>query len=191
MVDEGLVSEIKGMMDAGADSAGPEAVLKVMEFFKQISKENEDLVKSTAKFLGLEPYSAVMKRLKWIGLLGDEKLPENSNTPLDYLNVLTLNKMSLDKSERDMIVMHHEFIAEYSSKKEYITSTLVDYGTPYGDSAISRTVALPAAIAVKMIIMEQIDLSGVHIPVIQDFYNPILNELREMDIKFVEKSEIL
>jgi putative sterol carrier protein len=43
MVDEGLISEIKGLMDAGADSAGPEAILKVMEFFKQVSKENEDL----------------------------------------------------------------------------------------------------------------------------------------------------
>ena len=87
--------------------------------------------------------------------------------------------------------MHHEFIAEYPSKKEYITSTLVNYGTPYGDSAIAKTVALPAAIAVKMILHEQIDLTGVHIPVIPDIYNPLLDELRENGIKFSEKSEIL
>ena len=43
MVDEGLVKEIKAMMDGGADSAGPESVMKVFEFFKAISKENEDL----------------------------------------------------------------------------------------------------------------------------------------------------
>ncbi|MBD3254512.1 MAG: hypothetical protein GF383_05435, partial [Candidatus Lokiarchaeota archaeon] len=43
MVDEGLVKEIQSMMDAGADAAGPEAVLKVFDFFKQVSKENEDL----------------------------------------------------------------------------------------------------------------------------------------------------
>lgn len=155
------------------------------------AKENEDLVKATSNFLGLETYSTVIKRLEWLGLLGDEKLPEDRDSPLDYLNVLTLSKMSLDKSERDMIIMHHEFIAEHPSKKEYITSTLVDYGVPNGDSAIARTVGFPAAIAVKMILHEQIDLTGVHIPVIPDIYNPILDELKENGIKFVEKSEIL
>ena len=87
--------------------------------------------------------------------------------------------------------MHHEFIAEYQSNKEYITSTLVGNGIPYGDTAVSRTVALPAAIAIKMILRKQIELSGVHIPIIPDIYNPILNELREMGIKFDEKSVIL
>lgn len=155
------------------------------------SKENIDLKKATAKFLGTDVYSAVLKRLEWLGLFRDLKLPENKDNPLDYLNVLTLNKMTLEKNERDMIVMHHEFIAKYPSNKEYITSTLVGYGIPYGDSIISRTVALPAAIAVKMIVQMQIDLTGVHIPILPDIYNPILNELREMGIKFVEKSEII
>ena len=155
------------------------------------AKENDDLIQATAKFLDLETYSTVVKRLGWLGLLGDEKLPEDKDNPLDYLNILTLNKMTLSKKERDMIVMHHEFIAEYPSKKEYITSTLVNYGTPYGDSAIAKTVALPAAIAVKMILHEQIDLTGVHIPVIPDIYNPLLDELRENGIKFSEESKIL
>ena len=99
--------------------------------------------------------------------------------------------MSLNNGERDMIVMHHEFIAEYPSKKEYITSTLLDYGIPNGDSAIARTVTLPAAIAVKMILHGEIYITGVHIPVISEIYNPILNELEEMEIKFEEKTEIL
>lgn len=155
------------------------------------AKENEDLVKTTSKFFGLETYSTVIKRLEWLGLFSDKKLPEDRDNPLDYLNILTLSKMSLDKSERDMVIMHHEFVAELPSKKEYITSTLVNYGVPNGDSAIARTVGFPAAIAVKMILHEQINLTGVHIPVIPDIYNPILDELKENGIKFVEKSEIL
>jgi len=43
MVDDALIKEIKGLMDAGADAADPDAILKVMEFFKQISKDSEDL----------------------------------------------------------------------------------------------------------------------------------------------------
>ena len=93
--------------------------------------------------------------------------------------------------ERDMVVMHHEFIAEYPSKKEYITSTLVDYGIPDGDTSVARTVALPAAIAVKMVLNKQITLTGVHIPVIPEIYNPILDELEEIGIKFTEKTKRL
>ena len=154
-------------------------------------KEKDDLIKETAKYLDLEPYSTVIKRLEWLGIFSDEILPKDKDNPLDYLNVLTLKNMYLDKKERDMVIMHHEFIAEYPSKKEYITSTLVNYGIPYGDSAVSRTVALPAAIAVKMILHKQIELSGVHIPIIPDIYNPLLDDLREMGIKFKEKKETL
>ena len=99
--------------------------------------------------------------------------------------------MELGKSERDMVVMHHEFVAEYPNKKEYITSTLVDFGIPNGDSAIAKTVALPAAIAVKMILEDKIKMTGVHVPVSPEIYNPILDELEEIGIKFSEKSRIL
>lgn len=152
---------------------------------------DENLLKATAIYLGLEPYSAVIKRLEWLGLFGDELLPEDNDNPLDYLNIITLKKMLLGEGERDMIVMYHEIIAEYPSKKEYVTSTLVDYGIPNGDSSIARTVALPAAISVKMILEGKIDIAGVHIPVIPEIYNPILDELEEMGIKFNEKIQIL
>lgn len=152
---------------------------------------SEDLIKATANFLELKPYSAVIKRLIWLGLFSEEKLPDDKNTPLDYLNVLTLRKMSLGENDRDMIVMHHEFIAEYPKKKEYITSTLVNYGVPHGDSAVARTVALPAAIAVKMILHGKMNMSGVHVPVVPEIYEPILNELATMDIVFKEHVEPL
>ena len=107
---------------------------------------------------------------------------------MDYLNVLTLQKMSMGEHERDMVVMHHEFIAEYPSKKEYVTSTLVDYGVPDGDTSVARTVALPAAIAVKMILKKQITMTGVHIPDVSEIYNPILDELETLGITFDEKT---
>jgi saccharopine dehydrogenase-like NADP-dependent oxidoreductase len=155
------------------------------------AKLKDALPVTTAFYLGLKPYAAVIKRLEWLGLFGDEPLPKDKNNPLDYLNVLTLQKMSMGEHERDMVVMHHEFIAEYPSKKEYVTSTLVDYGIPDGDTSVARTVALPAAIAVKMILNKQITLTGVHIPVIPEIYNPILDELEEIGITFKEKTERL
>ena len=156
------------------------------------AKPNVDLIKVTAEKLDLKLYSTVIKRMQWLGLFDEHvKLPEDKDNPLDYLNMLTLEKMLLKKDERDMIVMHHEFIAEYPDKKVYITSTLVDYGIPNGDSAISRTVSIPAAIAVKMIIDGKIKQTGVHIPVKPEIYNPILDELETMNIKFIEKTKEL
>lgn len=155
------------------------------------AEDTDDLVTATAKHLGLENYSAVIKRLEWLGLFSNEPLPENVDNPLDYLTALMLKKMSLDEKDRDMIVMYHEFIADYGSKKEYITSTLVDYGIPGGDTAVARTVALPAAIAVKMILQRKIELKGVHIPVTPEIYNPILDELEKMNIRFIEKTEAI
>jgi saccharopine dehydrogenase-like NADP-dependent oxidoreductase len=156
-----------------------------------LSTKKDSLYEDTADTLHLPSYAAVLKRLEWLGLFSDISLPEDKDNPLDYLNVLTLEKMSLPDDEKDMIVMHHEFTAVYDDKKEYLTSTLVNYGEPHGDSAVARTVALPAAIAVKMIINNTIQLTGVHIPIIPEIYNPILNELETMDISFTETKKQL
>ncbi len=52
-----------------------------------------NLSKDTAKYLGLKPYSAVIKRFEWLNLFSDELLPEDRDNPLDYLNVMSLKKM--------------------------------------------------------------------------------------------------
>lgn len=150
-------------------------------------KSNKNLIKATAAFLDLEIYSCVIKRIEWLGLFSNESLPDNIDNPLDFLNVIAMKKMPLELGERDMVVMYHEFIAKYSSKKELINSVLINYGTPHGDSSISRTVALPAAIAVKMILKRKIRITGVHLPVISEIYNPILDELEKIGIKFKEE----
>jgi hypothetical protein len=51
-----------------------------------------------------------------------------------------------------MIVLQHEFIAEYPGRREYMRSALVDFGMPNGETAMSRTVGLPAAIGVLRIL---------------------------------------
>jgi saccharopine dehydrogenase-like NADP-dependent oxidoreductase len=150
------------------------------------SQSTDNLEEKVAAYLGLKSYSAIIKRLKWLGLLGSESLPEDKDNPLDYLNVLSLKKMSLDKDDTDMVVMLHEFVAEYPDRKEYITSTLVDYGIQNGDTSIARTVGIPCAIAVKLVLQGSIQLKGVHIPTKPQIYNPILDELEEHNIKFTE-----
>jgi len=43
MVDESLLKELKAAQDAGASSASVDDMMKVFDFIKQVSTENEDL----------------------------------------------------------------------------------------------------------------------------------------------------
>ncbi|RLC49761.1 MAG: saccharopine dehydrogenase, partial [Candidatus Cloacimonadota bacterium] len=98
-----------------------------------------------------------------------------------------LEKMSYEEGERDLLVLHHQFVAEYPNKTQKITSTMIDFGIPNGDSSMARTVSLPAAIGVRMILEGKINLTGVHMPILPEIYNPVLEELENLNIKVVEK----
>ena len=66
---------------------------------------------------------------------------------------------------------------------------MVDYGEPGGDTSMARTVGLPAAIAVKMVLNGEFASPGLHIPVTPDLYDPILDELSALGIEFDERSD--
>jgi len=99
-------------------------------------------------------------------------------------------KLAFRPGERDMIVLFHDFRAEYpGGRRERITSQLIDYGIPKSDSSMSRTVSLPAAIGVDMILNGGIRQRGVLRPVTSDIYNPVLDELAALQISCREKTE--
>ena len=150
------------------------------------SAGDSDLKEAIAAFCKIQPDSEIISRFEWLGLLDEKEIDSKVNTRLDALCALFEEKMQYAPGERDMIVMHHEFIAEYPDKKQKITSTMIDYGIPHGDSSMSRTVALPVAIAARMILEDKINLIGVHRPIIPEIYEPILKELAALDISLEE-----
>ena len=187
IVDLGLLEETPVTYPAGTTYAQFTA-----RFLK--SPPTGDLRKDLAGQLGLETASPILDRLEWLGLFSDEQIAitEKETTPLDVLAALMLLKMPYKPGERDMIVLCHYFIAKFpSGEGERITSTMIDYGRPDGDSSMARTVSLPAAIGAKLILTGKITKPGVHIPVTKDIYNPVLDELAAMDIRCVEKTEPL
>lgn len=151
----------------------------------------EGLEKRTAARWGLPRDAKPIADLEWLGLFSDDPLPPGQHTPIDALTARMLKKMSYAPGQRDLLVMQHEFVAEYSDHKEAITSTMIDYGIPFGDTSMSRTVGLPAAIAVRLILQGGIRVTGVHTPVIPEIYDPILAELETQGIGLRERVEII
>ncbi len=146
-----------------------------------------DLANGIAQFLKIPSYSLSIKKMEWIGLFSEQTLPLTKGTAFDMFAYLLQTRLVYRKGERDLLVQHHEFIAEYGdASREKITSTMVDLGIPNGDSSMSRTVSLPVAIATKHILNGTIRLSGVHIPVLPEIYNPVLNDLKAMNIELIE-----
>jgi len=158
---------------------------------KLINSKGGAIKQDLAAFLQVPIDSPVIKKLEWLGFLSDEVLPSGVKSPLDVLAAAMLPRMQYAPGERDMLVMQHEFIAQYPDRKEKITSTLVDYGIPNGDSSMSRLVGLPAAIGAKLILTGKIELAGVQIPVRPEIYEPVLGELEAMGVSFNEKVEVI
>ena len=85
-----------------------------------------------------------------------------------------------------MIILQHTFRVELPEEGEKVLrSTMIDYGIPGGDSAMSRTVGLPAAIGTEMILKGELEgFTGVHIPTSPEVYGPALRRLKEKNIEF-------
>jgi saccharopine dehydrogenase-like NADP-dependent oxidoreductase len=151
-----------------------------------------DLPQYLAGQWGMCDDSKPITDMAWLGLYADDPVPEGKTTPVDIMATQMEAKMAYKPGERDMLVMQHEFIAEYPDYKEAITATMIDYGIPHGDTSMARTVGLPAAIAVRMILQgEFAGLTGVHVPVIPEIYEPLLAELATLDIGLTESVKVI
>jgi len=130
---------------------------------------------------------AVMERLRFAGLLSADPLGATRIAPIDVLCARLVSSLAYTPGERDMIVLQHELgVVDASGRSGLRASTLVAYGEPGGDSAMARTVALPAAAAARLILDGRIRATGVRIPVEREIYEPVLDALAPMGIVFSE-----
>ena len=51
---------------------------------------------------------------------------------------------------------------------------------------MAKTVSLPLGIATVLILENKIQLKGLHIPILADIYEPVLEQLAEYNVKFTE-----
>ncbi len=150
--------------------------------------DEQDIQKKVAALLHIDENAYALKAIEWLGLFSHQPMNRQVDSMYEITSDLMIEKMMITEKDRDMVVMMHIFKASYpDGTSEVIKSRMLDFGSLKTDTAIARTVALPAAIAVEMILHGEIKVKGVHIPVIADIYNPVLNNLEKLNIKMVEE----
>lgn len=108
-------------------------------------------------------------------------------TPAQILQKILSDKWTLEADDKDMIVMHHKFGYELNNKKHQIESSMVIKGDDQTYTAMAKTVGLPVAMATLRILNGEITTPGVQLPITKEVYEPILKELEEYGITFIEK----
>ena len=120
-------------------------------------------------------------------LKSEVNLSKDYSCPEDFIYDVLSDKWVFEKQDKDLVVMHHEVGYNIGSLSKTAKSSLVCLGEASPYTAISKTVGLPLAIAVKLFLLGKINSKGVLIPTLKEIYNPILKELSFEGVVFKEK----
>ena len=128
------------------------------------------------------------EKIKEIDILSsNKKIPLKNASPAQILEYILKDAWKLEKKDKDMIVMYHEFGYEtILGENEKIISTMVCKGKDDTYTAMAKTVGLPLAISSILLLNNKINLTGIHTPIDKEIYNPVLKELEANGINFEE-----
>ena len=131
------------------------------------------------------------EKIQWLGFFGNDLLPKTTGSPASILQAILEKNWKLYPEDKDMIVMQHLFEIKTPEGIKEIRSSLVCFGEDATYTAMAKTVGLPMAIAVDSFLDGKINLIGLHIPVLPEIYNPILEELGRRGIRFKEEERMI
>ena len=158
----------------------------LVESFLSKNLRGSSLKERLAFFMDTSLADEAIAMVEWTGILENKMIGLPDSSPAQILQSLLEKKWLLQESDKDMIVMQHIFDYRLHGKTIHHTSSLIVEGENSIFTAMAKTVGLPAAIATKLILNEVINLQGVQIPTHKSIYEPVLNELENLGIVFLE-----
>jgi saccharopine dehydrogenase-like NADP-dependent oxidoreductase len=127
----------------------------------------------------------------FLGFFDNQIIPKHLKTSADILQYLLEKKLMMQPADKDMIIMLHE-IEYYLDNKLYKTNSLLMLkGEDNIYTAMAKTVGLPLGVAASLILRKKMLLTGLHIPILPEIYNPVLNELEKQGISFEENDSVM
>ena len=189
VVDLGLTNDTIHIPDLGNRSPR-----EVVEMFLPIPVPTDRVEAAATLFLELNPTSQQMENLRFLGLFDDEPTGCAGDTAVAMLSHLLETRLAPLPESRDMVTIVHEMEVEYPESdraSERQIFTMVEYGEPARMSAMAKTVGLPAAVAVEMLLTGEIQLRGCLLPSHPKICASILGHLRAEGLEFMESIEPL
>jgi len=191
IVQAGLTDDQIVLPGRGRATPGPEA--------DQLSFRGEDgpvaVVGNSITFADwsapILPYVNADNReqLAFLGLFDNIIIPSQARVSADVLQYLLETRLGREPQDRDMIVMLHEISYTVNGRLYEDTSSLIVKGENTLETAMAKTVGLPLGIAAKLILEGKMKrLTGLHIPILPEIYEPVLKELADEGICFEEKT---
>ena len=145
------------------------------------------LEEKICKQFGFALDSVIFQKIAWLGMFEEDVIGIKYASPAELLQAILENKWALGSKDKDMLVMQHQFEFLLDGKENRLNSSLLVFGEDPRYTAMAKTVGLPVAIATKLILTGQIQSKGVRIPISKDIYIPVLKELSENGINFIEE----
>ncbi len=128
-----------------------------------------------------------VEQIDYLGMRSNTPMEFNFTSSASIVQHLLETKLAIHPHEKDMIVMLHEVGFTVNGDNKMTVSSLIVKGIDQLHTAMAKTVGLPLGIAAKLIMEEKINLTGLHIPVVPEIYEPVLNELEKYSIRFHEE----
>lgn len=125
----------------------------------------------------------------WFAFL---KLDDNTNLALEPVTSAVLlrlhleDRWKLEKTDRDEVIMYHRIQYRLQGQLHTRESVLGIVGTDSRHTAMAKTVGLPLAMGVELILTGQVRDRGVVMPLGPQWYGPILPALEKFGINFKE-----
>ncbi|WP_266204372.1 saccharopine dehydrogenase C-terminal domain-containing protein [Pontibacter kalidii] len=163
----------------------------VESFLPPAASPEKRMAERVSLYLGIPVGGEVLQKLEWLGLFEETPVGLEAATPAQILEKILKEKLSLAPGDKDMIVMQHQFGYELNGEQREITSTLVALGEDEVQTAMAKTVGLPVGILAKLLLQGRITHRGVVIPIYPELYEPVLAELEEYGIRFVETERVV
>jgi len=157
---------------------------------KTACKPKTNLLKHVADMLGMEEGDKTMGMLDWLGIFGNNKLPEGTLSSADILLDLLQDKWRMADDDKDMVVMHHEIEYEHKGKMITLKSSMVLKGEGGDHTAMAKTVGTPMGILAALVLGKKlVPPTGVLLPTMPSVYKPVLRELEYNGITFTDEVE--
>ena len=169
-------------LESSVEITNREFVNMFLPFDNDLSVEEK-----LCKQFNLTAASVIYQKIDWLGVFSENKVGMKSASPAQILQAICEEKWTLGTEDKDMIVMQHQFEYMQNGEQKKLNSSLLVFGDDPRYTSMAKTVGLPVAIATKLILNGAIKSTGVRIPTTKDIYVPVLKELEENGINFIEE----